>query len=139
MPMWVRGTRCRSWSRKAVKPYTALTGCPCGLRISRMAKNARNTYGSASIRYSNGLFTTPSLVFSPCSPLPPRPRLVLKPRHHFVGKQFQRLETLVALQYTLAEQEEHLVEGNMPAGFFNQARDRVSIPNEQRGMALAKG
>jgi hypothetical protein len=60
IPTWGSGSQRRSWSRKAVKPYTALTDWPWGLRNSRMAKYARNTYGSASIRYSNGRCTPAS-------------------------------------------------------------------------------
>jgi hypothetical protein len=59
-PTWGSGSQRRSWNRKAVKPYTALTGWLWGLRNLRMAKYARNTYGSASIKYSNGQCTPAS-------------------------------------------------------------------------------
>ena len=56
----------------------------------------------------------------------------LKARNDLLGEELERLETPVALQDALAEEEEHLAERHVARGVLDHARDRVGIADEER-------
>src|SRR5437763_10139654 len=62
-----------------------------------------------------------------------------EPRDHLLGEQLERLETAIALEDPLAEQQEHLTERHVSQRVLDHAGDGVGVADQKRRAVLAEG